>query len=138
MASCTTDIEDFVKINHKKDTFTPEQWDNITSNLQEQYKNIKNQKDLLRFRIFMQMKYKIIISNSNFIKAYNKLGIDDPSFKYILTKKKNKSNSGVIVVTVLTAAHPMYIDKNGVQKKTEFSCKWNCHYCPNESRGRSR
>lgn len=131
--ACTSDIEDFVcNNNHKKDTFTKEQWDIITQNLKEQYPSIKNQKDLLQFRLFMQTKYKIIISNSNFIKAYNKLNINDPDFKYILTKKKNKSNSGVIVVTVLTAAHPTYIDKNGVEQRTKFSCKWDCHYCPNE------
>lgn len=131
--SCTPDIEDFVvNNNHKKDIFTSEQWDIITENLKEQYPTIKNQKDLLKFRLYMQTKYKIIISNSNFIKAYNNLGIDDPQLKYILTKKKNKSNSGVIVVTVLTAAHPLYIDKNGVEQRTKFSCKWDCHYCPNE------
>lgn len=127
-----TDIEDVVVKSHKQDTFTSEQWECILENLKEQHGNIKTQKDLLQLRLFMQMKYKIIVSNSNFIKAYNKLGIDDPVFKYVLTKKKNKSNSGVIVVTVLTAAHPIYTDKNGVEQRTKFSCKWDCHYCPNE------
>ena len=128
----SSDIEDCVKNNHKQDTFTSQQWECIIENLKEQYSTIKTPKDLLQFRLFMQIKYKIILSNSNFIKAYNKLGIDDPVFKYLLTKKKNKSNSGVIVVTVLTAAHPIYIDRNGIEQRTKFSCKWDCHYCPNE------
>ena len=45
----------------------------------------------------------------------------------ILVKKRGKSHSGVLVITVLTSPYPK------VGKKTQrFSCKFNCYYCPNE------
>ena len=44
-----------------------------------------------------------------------------------LIKKAQKSQSGVIVITVFTSAYP----KVG-EKEQKFSCKWNCYYCPNE------
>ncbi|KAG7379479.1 hypothetical protein PHYPSEUDO_008526 [Phytophthora pseudosyringae] len=45
----------------------------------------------------------------------------------LLIKKAQKSQSGVLVVTVLTSPYPTV---NG--KKQRFSCQWNCYYCPNE------
>lgn len=45
---------------------------------------------------------------------------------------RGKSHSGVLVVTIFTSAYPEYVDQNGILKKQAFSCKWNCHYCPNE------
>jgi len=127
------DIEDIEDIKtHKQDSFTDDQWNMITSELNAKKSEITSQKDLSRFRLYMQTKHKIILSNSNLIKAYNKIECNDAEFKYILTKKKNKSNSGVVVITVLTAAHPIYIDKDGIIKRTSFSCAWDCHYCPNE------
>ncbi|KAK1947204.1 Elongator complex protein 3 [Phytophthora citrophthora] len=45
----------------------------------------------------------------------------------LLVKKAQKSQSGVLVVTVLTSPYPAV---NG--KKQKFSCQWNCYYCPNE------
>lgn len=125
------DLEDIIK-PHKQDNFSPEQWNIILDELQKQHTFITSQKSLNKFRLHLQTTHKMIISNSHLIKAYNKLGYDDPSLKYVLTKKKNKSNSGVIVVTVLTAAHPTYIDEEGVEQTTKFSCAWDCHYCPNE------
>lgn len=115
---------------YKKDKFTDEQWNTITHEMMKA--NIQTEKDLYKFRLYFQSKFKLVLSNSNFIKAYNIIGIDDPELRYLLVKKKNKSNSGVIVVTVLTAAHPKYVDENGVVQITKFSCAWNCHYCPNE------
>ena len=133
------DIEDCVsscsaskKSPHKSETFSQEQWEIILKELNEKHSSIRTVKDLNNFRLYIQSTHKMVLSNSNFILAYNKLGFDDPRLKYLLTKKKNKSNSGVIVVTVLTAAHPIYTDNDGIVQKTKFSCAWNCHYCPNE------
>lgn len=54
------------------------------------------------------------------------------SMKRLLVKKAAKSQSGVIVITVLTSPYPK------VGNKTQrFSCEWNCYYCPNE-RGQPR
>jgi ELP3 family radical SAM enzyme/protein acetyltransferase len=121
------DIEDLVPHCMSNET-----WNAILSELDKKRLDITNDKDLIKFRIDMQKKYKVVLSNSNLIKAYHALGYDHSEFKYILTKKKNKSNSGVVVITVLTSAHPSYIDDDGIEKKAAFSCAWNCHYCPNE------
>ncbi|RLN06766.1 hypothetical protein BBJ28_00015530 [Nothophytophthora sp. Chile5] len=45
----------------------------------------------------------------------------------LLVKKAQKSQSGVLVVTVLTSPYPTVGGK-----KQRFSCQWNCYYCPNE------
>ena len=50
-----------------------------------------------------------------------------PGIERLLMKKSGKSSSGVLVITVVTSPYPKVGDK--VQT---FSCKWDCHYCPNE------
>lgn len=45
----------------------------------------------------------------------------------LLITKSGKSQSGVLVITVLTSPYPKV---NG--KAQRFSCEWNCYYCPNE------
>lgn len=126
------DIENCVKNKHKERKFEKEQWDNILSEFAKNKDNLTNSKELLKLRLHIQHTHKIVLTNSEFIKAYNALGYNVPELKSILTKKKSKSNSGVIVVTVLTSAHPTYIDDDGIEKRAKFSCAWNCHYCPNE------
>jgi len=126
------DIEEIIH-KHKEKHYTPEQWNIILIELEKHKNTLKTQKDLREFRLFIQNHHKIVLSNSDFVKAYNYLGYTDADLKYLITKKKNKSNSGVIVVTVLTAAHPIYVDKNGIEQRTKFSCAWDCHYCPNET-----
>lgn len=49
------------------------------------------------------------------------------NWKPYLTLKSAKSESGVLVVTVVTSPTPTV---NGRPQK--FSCQWNCYYCPNE------
>jgi ELP3 family radical SAM enzyme/protein acetyltransferase len=125
-----TDIEDIVIVNKHKDDLPQEQW----SILIDEFKisNIKNSEDLQKFRKYIQRQYKFVISNCHLIKVYNHLNLNDINLKNIITKKKCKSNSGVLVITVLTAAHPEYVDENGEIKKAKFSCKHDCAYCPNE------
>ncbi|GBG32423.1 Elongator complex protein 3 [Hondaea fermentalgiana] len=45
----------------------------------------------------------------------------------VLITKKSKSDSGVLVITVLTSPYP---DVDG--EKQRFSCAYNCYYCPNQ------
>ena len=52
---------------------------------------------------------------------------DSLALRAALVKKATKSQSGVLVITVLTSPYP----KVGA-KTQKFSCKWNCYYCPNE------
>lgn len=124
------DIENCIP--HKKREIAPELWKIVLEEIELNKGNINNNKELTKFKLYMQNTYKIVLSNSELIKAYNELNYNNPELRKLFIKKKSKSNSGVIVVTVLTSAHPEYIDENGELKVTKFSCAWNCHYCPNE------
>ncbi len=76
---------------------------------------------------------KVYIRKEDLIFMYNKLDLNEPEFFKIIIKKAMRSESGVLVVTVVTAAFPEYTDsKTGERKKQPFSCLWNCHFCPNE------
>lgn len=46
-----------------------------------------------------------------------------PALEAHLISKAPRSQSGVLVVTVFTSAYP---------EGQNFSCQWNCYYCPNE------
>lgn len=97
--------------------------------------NINSIKTELEFEKFchkIQRKYKETITKRNFVNIYNQLKLDNPELKSIITKKNVRSHSGVVVITIFTSAYPEYTDKNGIKQKGTFSCKWDCHYCPNE------
>lgn len=52
---------------------------------------------------------------------------------HLLKIKRCKSHSGILSITVFTSPNPSYTDPlNGQRKTQEFTCHWNCHYCPNE------
>jgi ELP3 family radical SAM enzyme/protein acetyltransferase len=88
--------------------------------------------DIDRFKRGIQKKYKYTLSNAEFIRIYKHLHLDNQQLRNLITKKKCKSDSGVLVITVLTSAHPEYIDEDGGAKLSRFSCKHDCAYCPNE------
>ena len=118
--------------NHKNVDILSEDYYHIINEFEKKYIDIKTPKDLLNFRLYIQNTYKIVLSKCILIKIYNHLKINEPFLKSLLVKKKSKSNSGVIVITVLTSAHPEYIDEEGNSKISKFSCKHDCAYCPNE------
>ena len=80
----------------------------------------------------MNRKFKINCSKIDLIKIYNSLGYEDYDLKKKLIKKVQKSQSGIISVTVLTSGTPEYINSSGEVVKGTFSCLHNCSYCPNE------
>jgi ELP3 family radical SAM enzyme/protein acetyltransferase len=94
--------------------------------------------DIDRFKKCIQKKYKYTLSNAEFIRIYKHLHLDNQQLRNLITKKKCKSDSGVLVITVLTSAYPEYIDEDGEAKQvseaklSRFSCKHDCAYCPNE------
>jgi ELP3 family radical SAM enzyme/protein acetyltransferase len=61
------------------------------------------------------------------ILSINKGLVKNKKLSNLLVKKRDKSLSGVLVITVLTSPYPKV---NGQQQL--FTCKWNCYYCPNE------
>ena len=67
---------------------------------------------------------KFVPTKANIISAYSRLVASgslpkSPSVERVVLKKGIRSNSGVVVITVVTAPGP-------------FSCPQDCHYCPNE------
>jgi ELP3 family radical SAM enzyme/protein acetyltransferase len=136
MQNCITneiiDIENIQKNTHKQSTFSKQQWKKLEDEFINSYKEFNTQADIVKFKKKLQQKYKLSISKCDLIKLYNNLNIDDLSVKNLIIKKKQKSDSGVLVITVLTSAHPEYIDKDGNYQIGKFSCKHDCAYCPNE------
>ena len=66
------------------------------------------------------------------IRIYNEM--DEPNYelKKRLIKKVQKSQSGIISISVLTSGVPEYTNKDGIRVKGTFSCLHNCSFCPNE------
>lgn len=118
--------------NHKTRTYTNEEYNIVSFELNKNIENLKTAEDITKFQKHIQRSYKISLSKANFIYFYNSLDIDNLALKRLITKKKSKSNSGVIVVTVLTSGTPEYTDDDGNKVVGKFSCRHNCAYCPNE------
>ncbi len=55
-----------------------------------------------------------------------------PALETALKSSKERSNSGVLVFTLLMSDKPFKFDKDGNKKVQRFTCKHNCYYCPNE------
>lgn len=135
------DIED---VNHHNDSGYKEnsKFNGIMESVAEEFKNAMDGfatvGDIDRFKKCIQKKYKYTLSNAEFIRIYKHLHLDNQQLRNLITKKKCKSDSGVLVITVLTSAHPEYIDEDGEAKQvseaklSRFSCKHDCAYCPNE------
>ena len=124
------DIEELTTQKKHKTLFTNDQWEILINEFM--ISKIHSKEDLNKFQKYIQRKHSMVVSNCHLIKIYKHLKLDNINLKNIITKKKSKSNSGVLVITVLTSAHPEYIDENGITKKAKFSCKHDCAYCPNE------
>ena len=77
--------------------------------------------------------HKFPFRKTDLVASYHRQNINDPEFYKVILKRAMRSQSGVLVVTVFTHAHPEFIDsKTGEKKKQKFSCKHNCYYCPLE------
>jgi hypothetical protein len=111
------DIEDFASSKIK----TLEQLNLIRDEL------LKKEFDtIFNFIKMINKKFKINCSKIDLIKIYNNLGYEDYDLKQKLIKKIQKSQSGIISVTVLTSGTPEYIDEKGELVKKTFSCLHNC------------
>jgi ELP3 family radical SAM enzyme/protein acetyltransferase len=127
------DIEDIHKeMGYKENSLFNSLIESIAAEFEKDIENFKTISDIDKFKKNIQKKYKYTISNAEFIKIYKHLNLENQQLRNLITKKKCKSNSGVLVITLLTSAHPEYIDEEGNVKTARFSCKHDCAYCPNE------
>jgi len=121
------DIEEIVIDKTKNKSLTEEQFSILKVEL------LKNEfEKIIDFIKYIQKTYKFNCSKIDLIKIYNSLGYEDYNLKKKLIKKIQKSQSGIISVTVLTSGTPEYTNKNGERVKGTFSCLHNCSFCPNE------
>lgn len=69
----------------------------------------------------------------NYVQLVKNKQIDqNPELENALKSFKERSNSGVLVFTLLMSDKPFKYDNNGNKKVQRFTCKHNCYYCPNE------
>lgn len=133
----TEDISDkFDRIIQTNGLFT----ETIEPNLEEHYLQfIKSVLTTTKDSIKLKQEYSIYKKNSTIIQYARRLQKENLITYEELRKcqdrlclKKGKSHSGVLVVTIFTSGNPTYLDENNETVTQTFSCKWNCHYCPNE------
>ncbi|KNH06082.1 histone acetyltransferase-like protein [Perkinsela sp. CCAP 1560/4] len=80
----------------------------------------------------LRKKYKRAATKNVLLAAYRNYletsnGSRNAVLENYLIKKSVRSSSGVLVITVFTSPYPTV---NG--EVQNFSCQWNCYYCPNE------
>ena len=80
----------------------------------------------------IQRIHKFTVSKIDLIKIYNSL---DEEYKIYDLKKKiikkiQKSQSGIISITVFTSGTPWKFNKDGEKEIINFSCAHNCSFCP--------
>tara|TARA_B100000900_G_scaffold410851_1_gene429439 strand:- start:1406 stop:3265 length:1860 start_codon:yes stop_codon:yes gene_type:complete len=85
----------------------------------------------------LRKKHKVSPSKPVINYIYDKLLEKDSDYSNEYVKKNIKgkgmrSQSGVIVISILTSPYPTYTNRSGIKKKQEFSCKHDCFYCPKE------
>jgi hypothetical protein len=120
--SYSKDIEDtHIHCNNHKEYKESSIFNGLQESIAEEFennmKNFKTTSDIDKFKKTIQKKYKYTLSNTEFIKIYKYLNLENQQLRNLITKKKCKSNSGVLVITVLTSAHPQYITPT--EKKNE-------------------
>lgn len=82
-------------------------------------------------------KYKIIPSAVSMLHIYRLLCYNgefvyNSKYEYLLQTKRHRGQSGVMVIAVFTAPFPSFTKKNGEKVKQEFSCEYDCFFCPAE------
>lgn len=73
------------------------------------------------FQVYLKLLQQNHVTNGNEVVLRKTLQI-----------KACKSWSGITSITIFTSPYPEYTNEQGVKVKQEFSCAFNCHYCPKE------
>tara|TARA_Y100000389_G_C17465864_1_gene525461 strand:- start:3000 stop:4769 length:1770 start_codon:yes stop_codon:yes gene_type:complete len=127
-----TQIENLVDDILHPIIYDDDKWKDTVDKFVLENQNIEKWRKLdYKMRMFKR-EYKIELRKMDLVASYKTLGLNNPSFYKIILKKAMRSQSGVLVVTVFTSAHPEYTTDDGIRKIQDFSCKHNCYYCPNE------
>lgn len=100
--------------------------------IKEEFIKQKDNFNLSNFVKDIKQKYKINCKKTDLISIYNEMGYDDYKLKKQIIKKIQKSQSGIVSITVLTSGTPEYTNINGEKIKGVFSCLHKCSFCPDE------
>lgn len=125
------DLEDLIKVNNQD--IKANEIEKITNIIYElnEYK-IENKKEFKQILDKLGRKNKLIPSKMKILTIYRLMAskneiIYRDEIVTFLRKKIVRSLSGVVVITVFTSPFPE--TSKGVQN---FSCEYDCHYCPKE------
>ena len=85
----------------------------------------------------LNKKYHISASCIKLLYVYRNLCskkklIHDMRYEELFQSKSYRSQSGVIVVAVFTSPYPETVDNSNNSKIQQFSCEYDCYYCPAE------
>lgn len=97
---------------------------------------IDTREQMLEFVNKQRKKHSVFVLYQQILYMYrymNKTGeINcDKDYNVLLRSKSSRSTSGVQVVTILTSPYPETM-KDGKLVKQEFSCEYDCKYCPKQ------
>ena len=120
------DIEDIFKVDSSPHDI--EVFKKMVSYLLEC--DIKSKRDLQKELAICRRKYKPVNPKHSDLlgqlRGYQDHRNYETLFNSLITTRV-RSNSGVLVITVVTSPQP---EVDG--KKQKFSCEWNCYFCPSE------
>jgi len=100
--------------------------------LKNEFIKNKDNFDTNNFLKTMKNKFKLNCSKTDLVKIYNELEYNDYDLKKKIIKKIQKSQSGIVRITILTSGTPEYTDSEGNRIKKNFSCLHKCSFCPDE------
>jgi histone acetyltransferase (RNA polymerase elongator complex component) len=83
-----------------------------------------HQKKSFLFHVYLELKKQKLISDE--------LIENEDIIRQTIQIKPCKSWSGIVSITIFTSPYPEYMNEEGKIIKQEFSCNWNCHFCPSE------
>ncbi|KAJ1605764.1 ELP3-like acetyltransferase [Cryptosporidium canis] len=120
--SLSSFIHDLILLSPK----TKEEYENVINTLRRRHKIAPSKAQIIRVYEELVSQKGLEFSNDNITMLFNEYSSKDNQNqvgnnleKTLLSKKAVRSQSGVIVITILTSPGA-------------FSCKHDCHYCPNE------
>jgi ELP3 family radical SAM enzyme/protein acetyltransferase len=100
--------------------------------------NLKSRDEVKNFIHENKKKYKMIPSLLDLLFTYRMMSqrdgfTYDARYDLLFQSKMNRFESGVNVIAVFTSPYPEIFDETGkVIGKQEFSCEYDCYFCPKE------
>lgn len=91
------------------------------------FNKLKSKYKCAESKSFLFQIYLTLVENGDILYEHKHEDI-----RTIFQTKKGRSQSGVLVITIFTSPYPEYNNSDGQTVKQEFSCSFNCSFCPNE------